>query len=252
MEKGLSATNITFTHAPFWVQIWGLPFENLSEEVGKDLGNSLGRYLETDKRMWLTEQARFLRVRVDIPLNKPLCRGGNILNLDGEKTWVNFKYERLPSFCYVCGYLGHDEKHCPNLPCNPDSPKQYGEWLRAIGNQKSSVDRPKSSNSWSFEDEQSSRSSGRSAPTMTNPSDSTSKPGASSKVHRNHQNRDSVKYRKESSRSHAADFPEKNSEVSKFKLSQSELLSRDKKGAVGLGIEAMDVVSEVGRSSKSH
>ena len=118
------------------------------------------------------------------------------------------------------------------------------------------MDRPKSLNSWSLEDEQSGRSSGRSAPTMTNPSDSTSKLGASSKVHRNHQNRDSVKPqnpdRKESSRSHAADFAEKNSEVSKFKLSQSELLSRDKKGAVGLGIEAMDVVSEVGRSSKSH
>ena len=107
----------------FWVQIWGLPFENLSEDVGKDLGNNLGRYLETDKRMWLMEQARFLRVRVDIPFNKPLHRGGNILNLDEEKTWVNFKYERLPFFCYVCGYLGHDEKHCPNLPCNPDSPK---------------------------------------------------------------------------------------------------------------------------------
>ena len=97
-KRGLSATNITFTHAPFWVQIWGLPFENLSEEVGKDLGNSLGRYLETNKRMWLTEQARFLRIRVDIPLNKPLRQGGNILNLDGEKTWVNFKYERLPLF----------------------------------------------------------------------------------------------------------------------------------------------------------
>ena len=100
------------------------------------MGNSLGHYLETDKRMWLTEQARFLRVRVDIPLNKPLCRGGNILNLDGEKTWVNFKYERLPSFCYVCGYLGHDGKHCQNQPYNPDSPKQYGEWLRATAARK--------------------------------------------------------------------------------------------------------------------
>ena len=119
----------------------------LFRSVGKDLGNSLGHYLEMDKRMWLTEQARFLRVRVDIPLNKSLRRGGNILNLDGEKTWVNFKYERLPSFCYACGYLGHDEKHCPNQPCNPDSPKQYGEWLRASGNQKSSVDRPKVLNS---------------------------------------------------------------------------------------------------------
>ena len=122
--KGVSRPQTSPSLMPlFWVQIWGLPFENLSEDVGKDLGNNLGRYLETDKRMWLMEQARFLRVRVDIPFNKPLHRGGNILNLDEEKTWVNFKYERLPFFCYVCGYLGHDEKHCPNLPCNPDSPK---------------------------------------------------------------------------------------------------------------------------------
>uniref|UniRef100_A0A7N2MYZ4 Uncharacterized protein n=1 Tax=Quercus lobata TaxID=97700 RepID=A0A7N2MYZ4_QUELO len=178
--------------------------------VGKDLGNSLGHYLETNKRMWLTEQARFLRIRVDIPLNKPLRRGGNILNLDGEKTWVNFKYERLPSFCYVCGFLGHDEKHCPNFSCNPDSPKQYEEWLRATGSQKSSADRQKSSNSWSFEDEQSGRSSGRSASTMTNPSDSTSKLGAPSEIHVNQLNRDFVKPqnpdRKESSRSHARIF----------------------------------------------
>ena len=142
------------------------------------------------------------------------------------------------------------------MPCNPDSPKQYGEWLRASGNQKSSVDRPKVSNSWSFEDEQSGRSSGRSVPTMKNPSDSTSKPGASSEVHTNQQNRDSVKPqnsdRKESSRSYAADFAERNSEGSKFKPSQSELLPRDKEGAIGLGIKAMDVVYEVGHSSKSY
>ena len=47
--KGLSVTNISFTHSPFWVQVWGLPFENMSEEVGRDLGNRLGKYIETDK-----------------------------------------------------------------------------------------------------------------------------------------------------------------------------------------------------------
>ena len=36
-----------------------------------------------------------------------------------------------------------------------------------------------------IEDEQSGRSSGRSIPAMTNPSDSTSKPGATSEVHTN-------------------------------------------------------------------
>ena len=85
-RKGLSVSNITFTHTSFWVQIWGLPSENLSEDVGRDLGNNLGRYIEIDKHMWLTEQAKFLRIRVDIPLNKPLRKGSNIVNLDGGKT----------------------------------------------------------------------------------------------------------------------------------------------------------------------
>uniref|UniRef100_A0A7N2LPC3 DUF4283 domain-containing protein n=1 Tax=Quercus lobata TaxID=97700 RepID=A0A7N2LPC3_QUELO len=42
-KKGLSITNISFTHSPFWVQVWGLLFENMSEEVGRDLGNKLGK-----------------------------------------------------------------------------------------------------------------------------------------------------------------------------------------------------------------
>ena len=84
-RKGLSVTNISFTHSPFWVQVWGLPFENMFEEVGRDLGNRLGKYIETDKWSWLSEQAKFMRVRVDLPINRPLQRGGNIVNPDDEK-----------------------------------------------------------------------------------------------------------------------------------------------------------------------
>ncbi|XP_075665583.1 uncharacterized protein LOC142635282 [Castanea sativa] len=111
-RKGLSITNIFFTHFPFWVQIWGLPFKNMSEEVGRDLGNRLGRYLETDKWSWSSEQAKFMRVRVDLPIDKPLRRSGNIVNSEGEKFRITFKYERLPTFSFLCGILGHDEKHC--------------------------------------------------------------------------------------------------------------------------------------------
>lgn len=104
-------------HSPiphFGFKYRGLPFESMFEEVGRDLGNRLGKYIESDKRSWLLEQAKFMRIRVDLPINKPLRRGGNIVNSDGEKYWVTFKYERLPSFCFFfqCGFLGHDEKHC--------------------------------------------------------------------------------------------------------------------------------------------
>nr|POE45184.1 hypothetical protein CFP56_25320 [Quercus suber] len=42
-RKGLMASNISFTHAPFWVQVWGLPFEYMSEDAGKDIGSRLGK-----------------------------------------------------------------------------------------------------------------------------------------------------------------------------------------------------------------
>ena len=126
-RKGLSVMNISFTHSPLWIQVWGLPFESMIEEVGKDLGSKLGKYIESDKRPWLSEQAKFMQIRVDIPIDKPLQRGGNIVNLEGEKYWVTFKYERLPNFCFLCGVLGHDEKHCSGFQGKSEDHRQYGD-----------------------------------------------------------------------------------------------------------------------------
>ena len=49
-KKGLTSANIVFSHSPFWVQLWSLPFELMSKEVGQDIGRSLGRFIEVDKR----------------------------------------------------------------------------------------------------------------------------------------------------------------------------------------------------------
>ena len=48
-RKGLTSNNISFSSSPFWVQIWGLPFENMTEVIGKDIGSKIGRVLEVDK-----------------------------------------------------------------------------------------------------------------------------------------------------------------------------------------------------------
>ncbi|KAK9994150.1 hypothetical protein SO802_023853 [Lithocarpus litseifolius] len=104
--------DISITHSSFWVQIWSLPFEHMTEEAGKDIGCKLGKVIEVDKRALQADQAKFLRVRVDLPIENPLRRGGYISNIDGERVWVSFKYKRLPTFCFTCGKLGHDDKHC--------------------------------------------------------------------------------------------------------------------------------------------
>ena len=132
-RKGLTTSNISFTHAPFWVQVWGLPFKYMSEDVGKDIGSRLGKVLEVDKRSLQAKQAKFIRIRVEIPIDKPLRRGGNITNMEGERCSIIFKYERLPTFCYICGIFGHDDKHCHVSLMEGVIERQYGDWLRAGG-----------------------------------------------------------------------------------------------------------------------
>ena len=148
MEKGI----IYHKHLIHWVQVWGLPFENMSEEVGRDLGNRLGKYIETDKWSWLSEQAKFIRIHVDLPIDRPLRKGSNIVNPKGEKFWVTFKYERLPTFSFLCGILGHDEKHCSGKSSTSKAHKQYRDWLQANGGSKLGSETFKKSNSNGFKD----------------------------------------------------------------------------------------------------
>ncbi|KAL8127393.1 hypothetical protein AgCh_014346 [Apium graveolens] len=72
-------------------------------------------------------------------ITKPLKRRMKIKREGGAWSWVNFKYERLSTFCFVCGILGHSERDCVVTYANPDKviDKAYGVWLRApMGNMK--------------------------------------------------------------------------------------------------------------------
>ena len=115
----------------------------MSEEVGRVLGNSIGRFIEMHKQARQSEQAKFMRIRVDLQLDKPLRKGGRVARIEGGKCWVSFMYERLLVFCFQCGELGQDEKHCLDPP-DQQNPKQYGDWLRAQGNTRLGMERSKS------------------------------------------------------------------------------------------------------------
>ena len=72
-----------------------------------------------------------------IPKSKLVRRGGFLAGSNSRKTWVSFKYERLPMFCHHCGLLGHDLKHCASYfaatKYKKEVPCQYGEWLKESG-----------------------------------------------------------------------------------------------------------------------
>lgn len=67
-ERGTTATSVKFTAMQMWVQVWGLPFDLLSEEVGRDIGSGLGEVMEIDLKALSSDQARSLKVRVRLPL----------------------------------------------------------------------------------------------------------------------------------------------------------------------------------------
>ena len=104
----MTARSMSFLVLPVWVQVWGLPFDLINEEVGQDIGSGLGHVVEVDCKAIAFDQARFLRIRIEISLTKPIRRGAPIISLEGDEVRVASKYERLVRLCYNCGMLGHE------------------------------------------------------------------------------------------------------------------------------------------------
>ncbi|KAL0001579.1 hypothetical protein SO802_015360 [Lithocarpus litseifolius] len=144
-HKGMTAGNVKLEHASVWVQIWGAPFDMISPQVATEVGKRLGVVEEVERRKVRDIQNFFMRVRVALPISKPLRRGSYIADSSGERTWVNFKYKRLPIFCFFCGLLGHDVRHCAKHFAveknGGEADFQYGEWLKAFGGRSRSPPR---------------------------------------------------------------------------------------------------------------
>ncbi|KAL8116071.1 hypothetical protein AgCh_022528 [Apium graveolens] len=68
-----------------------------------------------------------------VDIDKPLKRRLKVRRENGTSTWVNFKYERLGTFCFVCGRIGHSDRDCEIVYANPTKTieRAYGVWLRA-------------------------------------------------------------------------------------------------------------------------
>ncbi|XP_075646582.1 uncharacterized protein LOC142617565 [Castanea sativa] len=126
-EKGMMASSVNFQTVPMWVQVWGLPFHLINKTAGRVIGEGIGRVIKVD----CDASASFLRVRVEVPLDKPIRRGAPVLSREGDKVLVAFQYERLCGLCFHCGLLGHEAKECETTKLKVWEESPYGEWLRA-------------------------------------------------------------------------------------------------------------------------
>lgn len=126
-----------FNTVRFWIRIYDLPFSGRDEETIRQIGERFGKVSEIDKDT-ITGVSRSIRIRVEIRIDKPLKRGTKIKIGNKPPTWLPITYERLPTFCYLCGMLGHLHKDCPSTQDEEEKEEiidddclPYGDWMRA-------------------------------------------------------------------------------------------------------------------------
>ncbi|KAJ8648294.1 hypothetical protein MRB53_001317 [Persea americana] len=133
LEENEQPHNVPLFHTSFWVQIYNLPIGFLSEKILKDIGNYIGLFLDSNENNLMGVWRNYMRVRVSIDVRKPLQRRMRIKKAGGEWIWIDFKYECLNIFCFICGLLGHTEQQCPKVyECSTgEMVKAHGHWMKA-------------------------------------------------------------------------------------------------------------------------
>lgn len=134
LEGARYVRSLNFTSINFWVQLHGLPMNRLDISMGIQIGKTTG-IVSPHGREAKMIAGDFLRVRVEVDVSKPLCRGRKVILDDEEEVWVSFRYEKLPNFCYWCGMFCHDDKDCDiwlsSKGSLPLESQEFGAWMQA-------------------------------------------------------------------------------------------------------------------------
>ncbi|KAK3040000.1 hypothetical protein RJ639_027190 [Escallonia herrerae] len=134
----VTLAEVDLSKSPFWVRVYRLPPNRMTTNNAITIGRRIGelQQIEISKDGRLGEKG-FLRLRVKIDIEKPLPKGFAMRKEGKEDAWIQFRYERLPDFCFRCGCLGHVRKWC-NRDIDPTAEwnlagvtRPYSPWIRA-------------------------------------------------------------------------------------------------------------------------
>jgi hypothetical protein len=112
--------------SPFWIQIHGLPLENMTIKNAVAIGKGIGELIKVDDIEGDSITFRsYLRILVEINVQKPLKPGFYFQHGQGEPSWISFRYERLNFYCTICGKIGHQYSSCRTTLPNEKHPESY-------------------------------------------------------------------------------------------------------------------------------
>uniref|UniRef100_A0A803PKP9 CCHC-type domain-containing protein n=1 Tax=Cannabis sativa TaxID=3483 RepID=A0A803PKP9_CANSA len=133
VSHGVNPRSIQLTNIELWVQLHNLTIGFMSEKVIRGVGNYIGTFVKSDPNNFSGVWRDYLRIRVKIPIGKSLKKKKKLEMQGGPVCHVVFKYEDLPTFCFICGILGHSERFCEKLFDTPKEliTKEYGLEMKA-------------------------------------------------------------------------------------------------------------------------
>ncbi|KAJ1390016.1 Zinc knuckle CX2CX4HX4C [Sesbania bispinosa] len=99
--------------------------------MGRRIGSCMGTVSESDIHE-IQGKGSYIRVLVEMNISNPLIPGINAGSKKHGVFWVDFKYEKVPQFCYCCGLIGHDEDNCTGNSQNQEDCAALGPWMKAI------------------------------------------------------------------------------------------------------------------------
>lgn len=136
-EGDPQANKISILKAALSIRLYDLPLYAMNERMVRIISNSVDKVEETDVKKDEVAWGEFNMVKVSLDVTKPLMRGKCINMATHGVCWVQFTYERLPTFYYVCGRLSHSHKDYRVWQNNQGMFKEdifpFGPCMRASG-----------------------------------------------------------------------------------------------------------------------
>jgi hypothetical protein len=129
-DRNTEITSLDFDHAPIWIQLWGLPPHCKTKQMGRSIGELLGK-VETAEMYEYPDKKMIIKVKVAINVHQPISAGILIGNANDGTNWIDFRYEKLPQVCFKCGIVGHIDNLCHNPQLETANYAPLGPWIRS-------------------------------------------------------------------------------------------------------------------------
>ncbi|XP_019198404.1 PREDICTED: uncharacterized protein LOC109192285 [Ipomoea nil] len=135
VEQNESPFDICLNYDEFWVQAHNFPMSLQNRKMAEAIGNFVGEFIKLDTINMNGLWKPFMRVRARLDATKPLKRKMKVKPPKGDVFYIEFKYERLTRFYFLCGIIGHNEKYCQKQfeGVTKETVRPYGPELRATG-----------------------------------------------------------------------------------------------------------------------